>query len=150
MIQTVRLDANSFIGKDYEEIVWEQIKHAKEKCVNEFKVCFSITEGGTDMVKKVATVAQSHLEALQLKTTIKLWENCKKDFIFLDVYQDDKHTDDRNYRFSCRGEAPYNIIQGFTFLIDHYQFIRSQDHDHFTRGKKQKRNDSINHDYNKK
>ena len=149
MIQTVRLDADSFIGTSYEEIVWKEIERAKEKCANEFKLCFSVTEGGSDMVKQVATAVQLHLDALQLKTTIKLWENCAREFVFLDVYSNDNHTASRNYRFAIKGIVPFNIIEGFTFLVDHHEFIRSQNNTHFSRDKKQKRNDSKDHDYNK-
>ncbi len=149
MIQTVRLDADSFIGTSYEEIVWKVIEGAKEKCANEFKLCFSVTEGGSNMVKQVATAVQLHLDALQLKTTIKLWENCAKEFVFLDVYSNDKHSADRNYRFCIKGDPPGNIIQAFSFLVDHHEFIRSQNNTHFSRDKKQKRNDSKDHDYNK-
>jgi len=36
------------------------------------------------------------------------------------------------------------------FLIDHFRFLRSKNEEQITSGKKQKRNDSIDYDYNKK
>jgi|ETNmetMinimDraft_5_1059913.scaffolds.fasta_scaffold54041_2 hypothetical protein len=149
MIHTIRLDADTFIGKSYEEMIWDAIKNAKIACPNEFKICFCVTEGGPKMIKKVSEAAQTHLEALQFKTTIKLWENCKKEFVFLDVYDDTKDTRTRQFRFASRGTAPGNIIGAFNFLVEHHKFIRGKEHEILAKGKKQKRNDSIDYDYNK-
>jgi hypothetical protein len=150
MIQTVRLDANDFIGTIWEEMIWKKIKEAKEACVNEFKICFAVSDGGSDMIEKVATAAQKHFEDLQLKTTIKPWDKCKNEHVFLDVFNEKQDTKIRSYRFASRGDAPGNIIGAFNFLVEHHKFVQEKQHENITPGKKQKRNDSIDYDYNKK
>ena len=149
MIQTVRIDASSFIGKDYEELVWGDIKNTKNKCINEFKICFTATDSA--MVKRVTESAQGHIEALQLKTIIKLWEKCVGEWVFLDIFDEELTSTNRNYRFACRGKAPFNIFSGLKFLIDHHKFISERKNDpHPRSNKKQKRNDSIDYDHNKR
>ena len=77
--------------------------------------------------------------------TIKLWDLCKEDRVFLDVSLN-SNTD---YRFHITSDDISGIIQSMDF-IEHYSgFIKSSWKDPKQK-QQQKRNDSNNFDYNKK
>ena len=150
MIPIVRIKAEDFIHTPFEQLVWNKIADTKDNCSGEFMLCFHVDS--TDKVMDIGNSVTKHEEALQLRTTIKLWDNCKRDHVFLDVSTDDVSSSESLYRFRYVGIPPMNVIKAMDFLVEHFSFIREKgEYDVVsTRKQKQKRNDSTNYDYNKK
>ena len=146
MINTVRIRAADFIGTEYEDIVWNKIAEAKKKCPFEFKVNFYVED--SKQMMDVSKAVSAHADALQLKTTIKLWEKCKDEYVFLDVCT--KVSENRVYRFLIVDQSPINVIRAMSFLVDHSDIVRRSYTDNDKDSKRQKRNDSSDYDYNKK
>ena len=96
----------------------------------------------------VSKAVSAHADALQLKTTIKLWEKCKDEYVFLDVCT--KVLENRVYRFLIVDQSPINVIRAMSFLVDHSDIVRRSYTDNDKDSKRQKRNDSSDYDYNKK
>lgn len=148
MIPVVRINGEDFIGTELEDAVWNSIKEAKKACAREFMICFHASN--STKLKEIAASADKHADNLQIKTTVKLWENTKTESVFLDAFSSSEEAHIRKYRFACNAPAPTNVIMSMNFLIDHFRFLRSKNEEQITSGKKQKRNDSIDYDYNKK
>ena len=144
MIPKVRIDSSHFLGSNVEELIWDSIKNAKEKCKREFRLNFHAKD--QQSIIKLTDSCQHHLESLQIKTKIQLEENSKKEFVFLDVHDGDNRGF-RKFRFSFGAPPPTNIVGAMRFLIDHFDFLNKTPH---LNSKKQKRNDSTTFDYNKK
>ena len=150
MIPTVRINAEDFIHTPFEKIVWDKIAEAKGKCSGEFMLCFHVDD--TSKIMDIGNTVAKHEEALQLKTTIKLWENCKKEHVFLDVSTDEAPDPESQYRFRYVSVAPFNVMKAMDFIVDHFTFLKEKGEYDIgsSRKQKQKRNDSTNYDYNKK
>ena len=150
MIPTVRINAEDFIHTPFEKIVWTKIAETKEKCSGEFMLCFHVDD--TSKIMDIGNTVAKHEEALQLKTTIKLWENCKKEHVFLDVATDEAPDPESQYRFRYVNISPLNVMEAMDFIVDHFTFLHKKGDDDYvsSRKQKQKRNDSTNYDYNKK
>ena len=150
MIPVVRIRAEDFIHTPFEQIVWNKIAKAKENCSGEFMLCFHVDSA--DKIMNIGNSVSKHEEALQLRTTIKLWENCKNEHVFLDVSTDDVLSSESLYRFRYVGIAPLNVMTAMDFVVEHFAFLREKGEYDIVSGRKQKqkRNDSTNYDYNKK
>ena len=146
MIPVIRIRASDFIGGPLEDSTWNKIKDAKKQSPNEFKILFWV-----DKPKDIMGIADNvskHTEALQIQTVIKVWEKCKSEFVFLDVLSED-HIESPKSRFQVKAVSPLNIMMAMDFITNHFKMLKE-----FTgyniSTKKQKRNDSRDHDYNKK
>jgi len=148
MIPIVRINGEDFIGTEYESAIWNNIKEAKKACAREYMICFHGSDSKS--LKQIAASADKHADSLQLKTTVKLWEKAKSESVFLDSFTPADIAHIRRYRFACNAPAPTNVIMSMNFIIDHFRFMRSKNEEQVTSNKKQKRNDSIDFDYNKK
>ena len=150
MIPIVRINAEDFIHTPFEKIVWNKIAETKKKCSGEFMLCFHVDD--TSKIMDIGNTVAKHEEALQLQTTIKLWEKCKKEHVFLDVSTDEVPDIESQYRFRYVNIRPLNVMGAMDFLVDHFTFLHEKgDIDNgLGRKQKQKRNDSTNYDYNKK
>ena len=150
MIPTVRINAEDFIHTPFEKIVWDKIAETKEKCSGEFMLCFHVDD--SSKIMDIGRTVSKHEEALQLQTTIKLWENCKKEHVFLDVSEDEVPDPESQYRFRYVSVAPFNVMKAMDFIVDHFTFLKEKGEYDIgsSRKQKQKRNDSTNYDYNKK
>lgn len=149
MIPTVRINGEDFIGTEYEDAVWESIKSAKKACAREFMICFHASN--SKKLTEIAAAANKHADSLQLKTIVKLWKKAKEEHVFLDSFTNSEESYKRKFRFACNAPAPANVMLSMNFLIDHFRFMRSKnEEDRNSSYKKQKRNDSIDFDYNKK
>ena len=147
MIPIVRINGEDFIGTEYEDVVWSKIQSAKKACAREFMICFH--GSSSKSLKEIALSADKHADSLQLKTTVKLWDKAKSESVFLDSFTPADIDHIRRYRFACNAPAPTNVIMSMNFIIDHFRFMRSKHDEKITSSKKQKRNDSIDFDYNK-
>ena len=150
MIPTVRINAEDFIHTPFEPLVWNKIADAKEKCSGEFMICFHVDD--SRKIMDIGNTVAKHEEALQLKTTIKLWEKCKNEHVFLDVSEDEVPDPESRYRFRYVNVAPFNVMKAMDFIVDHFTFLKEKGEYDIgsSRKQKQKRNDSTNYDYNKK
>ena len=150
MIPTVRINAEDFIHTPFEQLVWNKISDAKEKCSGEFMICFHVDD--TSKIMDIGNTVAKHEEALQLKTTIKLWEKCKGEHVFLDVATDDVLASESQYRFRYVNVPPFNVMKAMDFVVSHFTFMHEKGELDIgsSRKQKQKRNDSTNYDYNKK
>ena len=150
MIPTVRINAEDFIHTPFEQVVWNKIAETKEKCSGEFMLCFHVDDSGKIM--DIGNTVAKHEEALQLKTTIKLWEKCKKEHVFLDVATDEVPDPESQYRFRYVNISPLNVMKAMDFVVAHFTFLHEKGELDVvsSRKQKQKRNDSTNYDYNKK
>jgi hypothetical protein len=150
MIPTVRINAEDFIHTPFEQLVWNKIADTKEKCGGEFMICFHVDD--TSKIMDIGNTVAKHEEALQLKTTIKLWEKCKGEHVFLDVSTDDVLASESQYRFRYVNVPPFNVMKAMDFVVSHFTFLHEKGELDVvsSRKQKQKRNDSTNYDYNKK
>jgi hypothetical protein len=140
MIPTVRLPGN-FVGTDYEDIIWKKIFSTLEASPQEFKLCFYCDD--SDHLPIIANSVSGHDDHhLRIKTTIKLWNNCKNERVFLDV----SNGEILNSRFQCRGDDISAIINALVFIEDHFNFINSERSQYNKEPRRQKRNDSSTHD----
>ena len=141
MINIVRIPGD-FLLTDYKDIVWDVIENTVVKS-REFILCFYSKD--SDNLGEIANYVNAHCDKLKIKTTIKLWELCKSDRVFLDVSLD-KDTD---YRFHITSDDIDGIIQSMNF-IEHYSSFVSNNWKDPKQKQHQKRNDSNTFDYNKK
>ena len=150
MIPTVRINAEDFIHTPFEQVVWNKIAETKEKCSGEFMLCFHVDD--SKKIMDIGNTVAKHEEALQLKTTIKLWEKCKGEHVFLDVSTDDVLASESQYRFRYVNVPPFNVMKAMDFVVSHFTFMHEKGELDIgsSRKQKQKRNDSTNYDYNKK
>ena len=149
MIPVVRINGEDFIGTELEDAIWNRMYEAKKACAREFMICFHASN--SKKLKEIAAAADRHTNDLQIKTIVKLWNNAKREHVFLDSFTKEEEKTERDYRFACTAPAPTNVILSMNFLIDHFRFLRSKyEEDIVSSSKKQKRNDSRDFDYNKK
>ena len=149
MIPTVRINAEDFIHTPFEQIVWNKIAETKKNCSGEFMLCFHVDD--PSKIMDIGNSVAEHEEALQLRTTIKLWENCKNEHVFLDVSTDKVPATESRYRFRYVSVPPTNVMKAMDFIRAHFAFLHEKGDDVVSsRKQKQKRNDSTNYDYNKK
>jgi hypothetical protein len=148
MIPTVRINAEDFIGTDFEPAIWKVIKKTKTENRQEFKLSFYVKKH-VDIQTVMDSIA-SHDDALQLKTTIKTEEKAAKEWVFLDVCSKDQK-DYGSSRFKFVADPPANIIGAMQFLTDHFNFVKDIEIKRDTSSlssafrstqKRQKRNDS--------
>ena len=141
MINTVRIPGD-FLLTDYKDVVWDVIENTVVKS-REFILCFYSKESNN--LGEIANYVNAHSDKLKIKTTIKLWDLCKSERVFLDVSLD-KDTD---YRFHITSEDVEGIIQSMNF-IEHYSGLINSNWKESKQKQHQKRNDSDSFNYNKK
>tara|TARA_S200000501_G_scaffold341242_1_gene350437 strand:+ start:823 stop:1248 length:426 start_codon:yes stop_codon:yes gene_type:complete len=141
MINTIRIPGD-FLLTDYKDAVWKKIENTVVKS-KEFILCFYSKE--SDNLGEIANYVNNHSGKLKIKTTIKLWDLCKSERVFLDVSLD-KDTD---YRFHITSGDIEGIVQSMNF-IEHYSAFKSVNWKDPKQKQSQKRNDSNSFDYNKK
>ena len=141
MISTVRIPGD-FLLTEYKDAVWQKIEDSVEKS-RDFILCFYCHKSSE--MPAIANYINDHSNKLKIKTTIKLWDVCKDERVFLDVSKE--HT---NSRFHINSNDIKGIIQAMLFVENYFEFI-SNNHIQYTHpNKHQKRNDSNTFDYNKK
>tara|TARA_R100000152_G_C6782287_1_gene219568 strand:+ start:9212 stop:9640 length:429 start_codon:yes stop_codon:yes gene_type:complete len=137
MIPVVRIPAD-FILTEYRDPVWDLISRTIEK-TKDFVLCLYCEK--VDDMTAVANFVDSHSEKLRIKTTIKIWDICQRERVFLDV----PNGHNTKSRFTVSQEGIEGIIQAMTFLADHFEFMGREKSGHPV-VKHQKRNDSPNYD----
>jgi len=137
MIPTVRIPAN-FIMSEYRDPVWKYISNTIDE-TKDFILCIYCDT--THDMAEVANFVDSHSEKLRIKTTIKVWDVCKQERVFLDVPNGNK----TDARFVVGRHNVDGIIAAMVFLRSHFEFLSREKTGHPVI-KHQKRNDSKNYD----
>ena len=133
MISTVRIPGN-FLLTEYKDAVWQKIENSVQKS-RDFILCFYCDK--SEEMPAVASYINEHSNKLKIKTTIKLWDVCKNERVFLDVSKNN-NTDSR---FHIKSDDMVGFIQAMSFIENYFEFIRNSHKQYTHPNKQQKRND---------